>query len=310
MFRYDRPQSGRQRQFTQFGIEAIGEQDPSIDAEVIELCWRLYEELGLKGLGLQLNNIGCPLCRPRYIEALQEYYKDKLDVVCEDCRERFEKNPLRLLDCKNERCQPVIATAPLSLDYLGPECAEHFDGLRRYLQALSIPYELNARLVRGLDYYTKTVFEIVPQEEGAQSSIGAGGRYDGLMEILGGRPTPGIGFATGIERIILNLKRQEIAVPKQAPPQVFVAYQTEAREAAVALAGKLRRGGVSATAASGGRSLKAQMRQADALGVRYAAIIGQEELATNTILLRRMSDSQQQRIPKEDLAEALAKDLK
>ncbi len=306
IFRYDRPQAGRQRQFWQFGVEAIGESDPSIDAEVVEMCWRLYEELGLTGLTLQLNSIGCPICRPRYIEALREYYSDKLDLVCRDCRDRFEKNPLRLLDCKNEQCQPFIAKAPITLDYLGVECSEPFEALRGYLKALSIPYELNPRLVRGLDYYTKTVFEVVPQEEGGQSTIGAGGRYDSLIEVLGGRPTPGIGFATGIERIILNLKRQEVAVPEAAPPQVFVAFQEEAREAAIALAGRLRRSGISATAATAGRSLRSQMRQADALGALYTAIIGREELNSDTVMLKRMNDGTEERIASNDVASFLA----
>ncbi|MFQ5879641.1 MAG: histidine--tRNA ligase [Dehalococcoidia bacterium] len=297
IFRYDRPQAGRQRQFTQFGVEAIGEADPAIDAEVIEVCWHLHQALGLQGLVLQLNSIGCPLCRPRYIEGLRAYYADKLEHLCRDCRARFQTNPLRLLDCKEEQCQPIIGGAPHTLDYLGSECADHFDALRRYLEALSIPFAINPRLVRGLDYYTRTVFEVQPPQEGAQATISAGGRYDGLIELLGGRPTPGVGFATGIERIILNLKRQEVPVAPSSPPRVFVAFQTEAaRPAALQLASQLRRSGVSAIAAAGSRSLKSQMRQANTLGVPYVAIIGQEELAAGTVLLRRMDNGSQKTV--------------
>ncbi len=310
-FRYDRPQAGRQRQFTHFGYEAIGEDDPALDAEVIELAWRLYQELGITHLTLHLNSIGDRNCRPTYLAALKAYYKDKLDRVCPDCRARFEKNPLRLLDCKVKGCQPVIAGAPPFTDYLCEACARHFQMLRSYLEALAIPYSLNPRLVRGLDYYTRTVFEIQPPEEGAQNTVGAGGRYDGLIEELGGRPTPAIGFATGIERIIANLKRAKVTIPAPARPAVFVVYQTAAaRSAAVKLASELRRSGIAAVMAVGERSLKAQMRQADAAGVLYAAILGKEELATGTVILRRMEDGHQERVATKDVRRLIAKSLR
>jgi len=307
IFRYDRPQSGRQRQFTQFDCEIIGEDDPAVDAENIELAWRLYQDLGIGGLTLYLNSIGDRVCRPGYLEVLRQYYRDKLRRVCADCRVRFEKNPLRLLDCKVEGCQPVIAGAPPFTDHLCDDCAQHFQQLRSYLEALAIPYTINPRLVRGLDYYTRTVFEIQPLEEGSQNTIGGGGRYDGLIEELGGKPTPAIGFATGVERIILNLKRLGVQPPRLARPTVFVASQTAAaRPAAIRLAGELRRGGVAAVVAAGDRSLKAQMRQADALGAAYAAIIGREELASETVVLRRMADGQQERLALGQVAEVLA----
>jgi len=307
IFRYDRPQAGRQRQFTHFGYEAIGEGDPAVDAEIIELAWRLYQELGIGDLTLCLNSIGDPVCRPGYLEALRDYYRDKLHLVCADCRARFEKNPLRLLDCKVESCQPVIAGAPPFTDHLCDACAQHFQQLRSYLEAVPIPYAINPRLVRGLDYYTRTVFEIQPPEEGAQNTIGGGGRYDGLIEELGGKPTPGIGYATGVERIILNLKRVGAQPPPAPPPTVFVACQTAAaRAAAVRLAGELRRAGVAAVLAVGDRSLKAQMRQADAAHAVYAAIIGQEELASETVVLRRMADGQQERVAVGQVAQWLA----
>jgi len=310
-FRYDRPQAGRQRQFTHFGCEAIGEDDPAVDAEIIELAWRLYQELGLTDLTLHLNSIGDPNCRPRYLATLQAYYEDKRGRLCPDCRARFQTNPLRLLDCKVEGCQPIIAAAPPFTDYLCQECDQHFRELRSYLEALAIPYTLNPRLVRGLDYYTRTVFEIQPPEQAAQNTVGAGGRYDGLIEELGSKPTPAIGFATGVERVIANLKRAKVSIPAPARPAVFVAYQTAAaRSAAVRLASELRRAGIAAVMAVGGRSLKAQMRQADAAGVLYAAILGEEELATDTVVLRRMEDGQQERVARKDARRLIAKGLR
>ena len=307
IFRYDRPQAGRQRQFTHFGCEAIGESDPAVDAEVIEIAWRLYQELGIDDLTLYINSIGDPVCRPGYLEALRDYYRDKLRKVCADCRVRFEKNPLRLLDCKVESCQPLIAGAPPFTDHLCEACADHFERLRSYLDELAIPYAINPRLVRGLDYYTRTVLEIHPPDEGAQNTICGGGRYDGLVEELGGKPTPGIGFATGVERIILNLKRVGAQPPPLPKPTVFVASQSAAaRPAAVRLAGELRRAGVAALLATGDRSLKAQMRQADATGAEYAAIIGREELASQTVVLRRMTDGQQERVALGQVARVLA----
>ena len=242
-----------------------------------------------------LNSIGDPQCRPRYLEALRAYYADKLDRVCDDCRARYDRNPLRLLDCKQERCQPIIAGAPKSTDYLCEDCDAHFGDLRAYLEAAGIGFVLKPTLVRGLDFYTRTVFEIEPQEEGSQSSIGGGGRYDGLIEQLGGRPTPGIGFGSGIERIILNLKRQGVEVPKPAGPRVYVIFQAPtARVAAFRLASDLRRAGVPAQSATGERSLKSQMRHADSLGVQYAAIIGERELADGTVTLKNLRDGSQE----------------
>jgi len=306
IFRYDRPQAGRYRQHTQLGCEAIGEADAAVDAEVIELLFRIYEELGLVGLTLNLNSIGDANCRPAYLDALRAYYADKLKQVCNDCEGRYERNPLRLLDCKQERCQPVIAGAPPFTDHLCDACTEHFSRLRSYLDDLGIAYVINPRLVRGLDYYTRTVFEFQPREEGAQSTVGGGGRYDGLIEQLGGRPTPGIGWATGIERIVLNLKRQALPVDEPPHPRVYVAFQmAEARAAAFRLASDLRRAGIAAVVAAGERSLKAQMRHADALGAEYAAVIGQRELAEGAVALRRLSDGHQETVSLSDVAERI-----
>ncbi len=300
-FRYDRPQAGRYRQHTEFGVEAIGDADALVDAEAIELLWMFYEALGLRGLALQLNSIGDSTCRPAYIEALRAYYGDKLDSVCADCRMRYERNPMRLLDCKQPQCQPVIARAPVIADRLCADCAAHFAALRSHLAALEIPYTLNPRLVRGLDYYTRTVFEFHPPEEGAQSAVGGGGRYDGLIELLGGRPTPGTGFGTGIERVILNLKRQQAPVPEIEPPRVYLAHlSVQGQEAALRLAHRLRAKKIGAVVGSG-RSLKAQLRHADALGVRYVAILGEQELARGEVTLRDMRDSQQRTVAEPDV---------
>lgn len=307
IFRYDRPQAGRYRQHWQFGVEAIGDADALVDAEVIELLQTFYDALGLSGLTLHLSSIGDGRCRPAYLERLRRYYTDRLDHICPDCRARYEKNPLRLLDCKQEQCQPVIAGAPPLIEHLCEECAAHFAALRSYLEARDIAYVLNPRLVRGLDYYTRAVFEYQPPEEGAQSTIGGGGRYDGLIELLGGRPTPGTGFGTGIERIIVNLRRQGVPVPALPPPQVYVAHLSDAaRGPALRLAADLRAAAISAVVGSAARSLKSQMRHADALGATYAAILGDEELASGSVTLRDMRDGTQQRVTLGELPARLA----
>ncbi len=306
IFRYDRPQAGRYRQHHQFGYEAIGEADPALDAEVIDLAWRLYAGLGLAGLSLELNSIGDRACRPAYLEALVEYYRPLAGHLCKDCQARLERNPLRLLDCKREQCQPYAEAAPRSAESLCPDCLEHFESLQRSLSRLDIPFHLNHRLVRGLDYYTRTVFEVQPREEGAQSTIGGGGRYDGLIEQLGGRPTPAVGFATGIERIILNLKRQGVEIPGEAETQVFVSYAGDvAKEQALDLMARLRREGIPAASAFDRKSLKAQLRQADARGARFALILGEDELRDGAVTLRDMEGGRQERIEAGKLMEEL-----
>jgi histidyl-tRNA synthetase len=306
-FRYERPQAGRRRQHTQFGCEALGDADAAVDAEVVEILWRLYAELGLHDLVLLLNSIGDRVCRPRYLEALRAYYEPRLGEVCRDCRERYERNPLRLLDCKQTSCQPVIAGAPSIIEYLCDDCLKHFEQVRRYLDGVRIPYEITPHLVRGLDYYTRTVFEIMPRGGGAQSTIGAGGRYDYLIEELGGKPTPGVGFATGVERIVLNMKRRKASTALQGRPVVYVAYQGDGTALeAFKLASLLRREGIPATAATGERSLRSQMRQANALKAKWAAIIGERELAAGTVQLRDMAGAEQREIPKSEAIEFLA----
>lgn len=310
MFRYDRPQAGRLRQFWQFDVEALGESDPALDAEVIELLWRLYGELGLTDLTVLVNSIGDQNCRPAYIADLREYYRPHLDEICADCRARFETNPLRLLDCKEERCAPLIANAPALLDRLCDECRVHFERLRAYLDAVGVRYEVAPRLVRGLDYYTRTVFEFVPPGGGSQGTVGAGGRYDGLIELLGGRPTPGIGFATGVDRIILNLKRVGAEPPPLPQPEVYVAHLGEpARLPAVTLASALRAAGVRTLQSFGDRSLKAQLRSANAAHAAYAVILGEEEVAAGTAALRDLRANQQETLDRDALVARLAAEL-
>ena len=298
IFRYERPQAGRYRQHYQFGGEAIGEGDPALDAEVIDMAWQFFSSLKLGNLTLILNSIGCKQCRPEYLAALKAYYADHTQELCSDCKTRLKRNPLRLLDCKQPQCQQLANLAPKSMDYLCPQCEEHFNRLKRYLRLLGLPFELNHCLVRGLDYYTRTVFEIQPEKEGAQSTLGGGGRYDDLIEELGGKPTPAIGFATGMERIILNLKKQGVAIPTLPRPQVFLAYiGDEAKDEAIKQAAKLRREGFGVIMAAGNKSLKAQLRQANNLDVNYAVIIGEQEIKDGTAILRDMTTSEQKTIP-------------
>jgi len=298
IFRYERPQQGRYREHNQFGCEAIGDGDPALDGEVIDTAWQFFQSLGLRRLSLQLNSIGCKQCRPGYVAILKDYYAKYEASLCPDCRARVGRNPLRLFDCKNESCQQIADSAPRSTDHLCPECDTHFSQVKRHLVLLGLPFETNHHLVRGLDYYTRTVFEVQPEEEGSQSAIGGGGRYDDLIEMLGGKPTPGIGFAAGIERIVLNLKKQDIPAPPLPHPRVFIACIGEdARNEAVKLASQLRRSGIGVIEALGDRSLKAQLRQANSRGTPYAVIIGEQEVKTGTVILRDMTSARQETIP-------------
>ncbi|HEX74358.1 MAG TPA: histidine--tRNA ligase [Dehalococcoidia bacterium] len=297
IFRYERPQSGRYRQHYQFGYEAIGDDDPALDAEVIDTAWQFFLALGLHLLSLQLNSIGCKKCRPGYLTVLKDYYANYTRDLCSDCKTRLKRNPLRLLDCKKPLCQQIANSAPRSIDYLCQQCDTHFNKLKRYLELLELPFIVNHCLVRGLDYYTRTVFEIQPEAEGAQSTLGGGGRYDDLIEELGGKPTPAIGFASGIERIILNLKRQNIPVPALPRPRVFIAnVGDEAKDETVKLASTLRKNGIGVIEAIGSKSLKAQLRQANTLGVHHTVIIGDEEIKAGTVILRDMTTAQQKTI--------------
>jgi len=289
IFRYERVQAGRYRQHTQFDIECIGEQDPAVDLDVMSLGWELFSRIGFRGLSYQLNSTGCPQCRPNYLRALVDYYRQHEAAICEDCKRRLERNPLRLLDCKVERCQPTIQAAPHITEFVCAECAEHLALLRRYLDALGRPYTMNHRLVRGLDYYTKTVFEVWAQGIGAQNAVCGGGRYDGLAEELGGSPTPGIGFGSGMERLVLLMKEQGIKVPALPGPQVALAtIGQEAKVRALQLLSDLREAGIRAVIGFGDRSLRAQLRSANRSQVAYAVILGEEEMAAGKARIQDM----------------------
>ena len=295
VFRYERPQAGRFRQHHQFGVEVLGDANPAVDAEVIELAWRLMHSLGLTDIQLFINSIGDRESRPQYVAELKAYYANQYANLCADCRSRLERNPLRLLDCKVETCRSQGAAAPRSVDHLDPDSLEHWNKLQEYLMAMDIPFQVDHRLVRGLDYYTRTVFEIQPLEAGGQSTICGGGRYDGLIEQLGGRPTPGIGFGSGLERLTLNLKRSGVEVPDEPSPAYLVANVGEAaRQPALELASRIRRAGVGAILSSGSRALRGQMRQANALGIPYVVILGDDEISRGEVVIRDMTTSSQE----------------
>lgn len=306
IFRYDRPQAGRYRQHHQFGLEALGDGDPSVDAEVIEMAWQLMKDLGLTNLTLLINTIGDPQCRPAYLEHLRHYYASRTEHLCQDCNERLERNPLRLLDCKQPTCIAMAQEAPSTMNHLCTDCSDHWESLLSYLQKLDIPFSVNHRLVRGLDYYTRTVFEIQPPEEGGQSALCGGGRYDGLIQELGGPPTPGIGFGAGMERMVLNLKRQEVSVPDEHSVRVVLAYLgDEAKGKAISLASELRSNGIGAILAPAGRSLRAQMRYANSLSIPYALILGEDEMKNSSVILRDMAQGEQREVPLKGVAAEL-----
>ena len=306
MFRYDRPQAGRMREFHQFGVEALGEANPAVDAEVILLAMNLLEGLGLKDLELSINSVGCPKCRSKYRTMLQDFFRDKLEDLCEDCRSRFERSPLRILDCKKDSDKPYMADAPKITDCLCEECAGHFAKLKELLTSAGISFTHDPRLVRGLDYYTKTAFEIKYPPLGAQSAVAGGGRYDGLIEEMGGNPTPAVGFATGLERLLLALESQNLLPEKNRSVDAYIVALGEAAQAeGFKLLNSLRQQGLSAAMDFAGRSMKAQMKQANKLGAKYSVILGEDEIAEGVAMLRSMEDSSQAKVPMAQVAEKI-----
>lgn len=306
MFRYDRPQAGRMREFHQFGVEALGEANPAVDAEVILLAMNLLEGLGLKDLELSINSVGCPKCRSKYRTMLQDFFRDKLEDLCEDCRSRFERSPLRILDCKKDSDKPYMADAPKITDCLCEECADHFAKLKELLTSAGISFTHDPRLVRGLDYYTKTAFEIKYPPLGAQSAVAGGGRYDGLIEEMGGNPTPAVGFATGLERLLLALESQNLLPEKNRSVDAYVVALGEAAQAeGFKLLNSLRQQGLSAAMDFAGRSMKAQMKQANKLGAKYSVILGEDEIAEGVAMLRSMEDSSQAKVHMAQVAEKI-----
>jgi histidyl-tRNA synthetase len=297
MFRHERPQAGRMRQHTQFGVEVIGTDAPGADVEVIAIGDAFLRGRGLTRMGLHVNSIGDDRCRPAYREALIAFLEERAERLCSEHRERWRANPLRVLDCKKKECRAATEDAPHTLDHLCDECRTHFDGVQEGLGEEGIDFEVDHRLVRGLDYYTRTAFEFVSDVLGpTQSTLCGGGRYDGLAEALGGEPTPGIGFGLGLERVLIALEKEEAALPEPEAGVFLVAIGEEARREARALVRALREEGLIAEAAYEDRPLKAQLKMADRAGARYAAIIGERELADGVVTLRRLSDGSQETV--------------
>ena len=291
IFRYERPQNGRLREHHQFGVEMFGADAPEADGEIISLANTLLRRLGLTSLKLYINSIGCPECRKKYNEALMNYIGSNLDKMCNQCKERFNKNPLRILDCKEEGCKAITANAPKVTDYLCEDCAAHFEGVKKNLELRGIEYEVNPQIVRGLDYYTRTVFEFVSTDIGAQGTVCGGGRYNGLVAQLGGKDTPAVGFGCGLERLLLVLENTNGLNAEKETPYLYIATMGEkAKEKAIELVEKLRANGVSAETDLMNKSVKAQMKYANKIGVKYVIVIGDAELESNKVEFKDMTD--------------------
>lgn len=305
IFRYEAPQSGRLREHHQFGLECFGAQDATTDAELILLAYRLVSSLGVKNLAVKINSIGCPNCRPKYHARLKEFLAGRIDELCPTCRTRFERNPLRVLDCKEKHCQELVQNAPSILDLLCDDCADHFAQLQECLQAAGIPYVVDSRIVRGLDYYTKTVFELITQTPEGNLTVCGGGRYDNLVEELGGPSIPAAGFGMGIERLLMLLDSEGVQLPCPDTLDVFVTYMGQAKLAAFRLVEELRAAGIKADMDHCGRSLKAQFKFANKTGAPLTATLGEEELAQGVVKLRDMNTRQERIAPMAEVAEAI-----
>ncbi len=306
VFRYENPQSGRLREHHQFGVEAFGGKNASLDAEIIGLALMLIKDLGIEGLSVNINSIGCPDCRPNYNAALKEYFKANLHNLCETCNSRYEKNPLRILDCKEEKCRTYIEDAPIIIDYLCDDCKEHFESLKLHLDALNIDYKINPRIVRGLDYYTKTVFEIISHTIGSQGTVCGGGRYDNLMEELDGPKMPGVGFGLGLERLLLTLESTGIQIEKPNQYDLYICTMGQKAEIeGFKLCMALREEGIKVEVDHTSRSMKAQLKYADKIGAPYVVIIGDNELENNSAVVRNMQDGMQQETSLDTIKEQL-----
>lgn len=304
MFRYERPQKGRYRQFHQIGVEAVGMVDPRIDAQILAMLSHYFDAVGIRDVELQINSLGCPACRPAYREKLVSFIEARLDAHCEDCRRRYKTNPLRVLDCKVPGCREATVEAPSVLDHLCEGCAEHFGRVQEHLRDVGTPFSVNARMVRGLDYYTKTTFEMVTGSLGAQNAVAAGGRYDGLIRDLGGPPLSGIGFAMGLERLALMKGEEKVLPPR--PDLFFAALGEDAGRRAFVLMSALQKRGIRAETDFEGKSLKAQMRRAGKFQARHVLILGGDELARGVAQLRDMDAGTQEEIALDGLEERLA----
>ncbi len=293
-YRAEKPQAGRMREFHQFGVELFGAPSPSADAEIISLANSVLRELGIKGCSLEINSIGCPTCRAEYHKALKAYFESHREKLCETCLDRLERNPMRIIDCKVPECHEIAKDAPKMLDFLCDDCREHFDGVKSCLDAMGIDYSVNPSIVRGLDYYTRTVFEFISSDLGAQATVCGGGRYDGLFKELGGADTPSLGFGMGLERIMLVMEAQGCEFPEPERPEIYLApIGRAAATKCMGLCAKLRAEGFSAQTDLNDRSIKAQMKYANKLGFKYTVVIGDNELDTGIAKLKDMDTGEQ-----------------
>ena len=310
-FRYEKPQAGRLREFHQFGVEVFGSHTASMDAEVIALAMSLLSRLGITGIELNINSIGCPKCRKEYNEKLKDYFRPHLGELCETCQERFEKNPLRILDCKSAECKKIYESAPVLLDHICDECKDHFESLKKYLEIMEIPYNIDATIVRGLDYYTKTVFEIISKNEGSEGTICGGGRYDGLIEEVGGPKMPGVGFGMGLERLLLVLESIGKLPENEECPDIFIANIGDAADMFVQkLVLDLRKSGIAAERDYLERSVKAQMKYANKLNAKFSAVIGDDDIAAGKASVKNMTTGEATEVLFADMAEYLNNLLK
>ena len=305
IFRYENPQSGRLREHHQFGMECFGAKEATADAELILTAYHLLQDLGISNLSVEINSIGCPNCRPVYHTRLKEFLSGRMDKMCATCRERFDRNPLRVLDCKEKQCQEQTKDAPSMLDLLCDECREHFDQLKKCLDSEGIPYRVNPRIVRGLDYYTKTVFELVTETGDGKLTVCGGGRYDNLVEQIGEQSIPAVGFGMGLERVLMLLDSEGIVIPRPEWYEVFVTYMGENRQAAFSLVQQLRRAGIRADMDHCGRSLKAQFKYANKTGAPFTAVIGDEEAANGTVKIKRMADGEEKTVSVTEACDAV-----
>ncbi|RKD34643.1 histidine--tRNA ligase [Thermohalobacter berrensis] len=306
VLRYERPQKGRLREHHQFGVEVFGSKNPAIDVEVISIVLTLYKRLGVEDIELHINSVGCPECRKEYNKILKEYLTKKVDYLCDTCKTRFDKNPMRIIDCKNKKCQEQLQDVPLMIDHLCDDCNNHFDKVKQYLEALKIDFVVDPKIVRGLDYYTKTAFEFISTEIGAQSTVCGGGRYDGLVEEIGGPSTPGVGFGMGIERLLLTLENKGIEIPKEKGLDVFfVTIGEKAEKEAFRLLYDLRQNGISADKDFLDRSVRAQFKFSNKINAKYTVVIGDDELDKGVVTLRNMETGKEEEIKINDLVNIL-----
>lgn len=310
VYRYERPQKGRLREHHQFGVEIYGSKNPSVDAEVISIADTLYKKLGITNIELQINSIGCPKCRADYDKALKEYLESKLDNLCKTCNSRFDKNPMRILDCKNEACQSELDDAPVILDYLCEECEVHFTDVKDYLDVLEVDYLVNPRIVRGLDYYTKTAFEFISSEIGAKSTVCGGGRYDGLIKEIGGPDTPAIGFGMGIERLMLTLENNNIEIPKPNGLDVYIVTMGDkAKKLAMKIVNQLRKIDISSDIDHLDRSVKAQFKYSNKVNSTYTLVIGEDEINKDVVSIKSMKNGDQEEIQLSNLVNKMKSKL-